>query len=204
MMMYLSQLVLNRMDRSIMKVLSDVYQLHQFIMSGFEKFEETQRVLFRVESEIIGRAVKVLVQSQDEPDWRQKAADIGGLEQFQTKNVNLQFTNGQIFRFRLRANPVVTRNGKRYGIIREEALMAWLKKKEKRIGTSFISVLPIDEGYVTGHRDKAGRKSRIQIKIARFEGILKVIDSDRFNESIILGIGPAKGFGCGLLSIAPA
>lgn len=38
----------------------------------------------------------------------------------------------------------------------------------------------------------------------RFEGVLKVTDADQFRQTIASGIGSAKGFGFGLLSVAPA
>ena len=36
-----------------------------------------------------------------------------------------------------------------------------------------------------------------------FEGVLKVTDEDLFTETVENGIGSAKGFGFGLLSLAP-
>lgn len=63
----------------------------------------------------------------------------------------------------------------------------------------------VDEGYIEGIRRKGGKADKVQIKIARFEGVLEVIDSERFiRDALFKGIGPAKGFGCGLLSIARA
>jgi len=38
---------------------------------------------------------------------------------------------------------------------------------------------------------------------ARFEGFIEVIELDKFLNCLKSGIGPAKGFGFGLLSIGP-
>lgn len=38
----------------------------------------------------------------------------------------------------------------------------------------------------------------------RYEGVLEVTDPVRFRDTIAAGVGPAKGFGFGLLSVAPA
>jgi CRISPR system Cascade subunit CasE len=38
----------------------------------------------------------------------------------------------------------------------------------------------------------------------RYEGILQVTDCARFLAALAAGIGPAKGFGFGLLSVAKA
>jgi CRISPR system Cascade subunit CasE len=202
--MYLSQVVLDRMARHAMRTLSDVYRLHQFVMSGFSGYEQPSRVLFRVEPEVRGAVVRVLVQSQVEPDWEQAGADEKGVVKIQTKEFIPQFQQGSLYQFRLRSNPVVTREGKRYGLIREDALVHWLKKKEEQIGASFLSVLAVDEGYATGARKKGEAFGYVNIKTARFDGMLEVVGPTRFNEAFIRGIGPAKAFGCGLLSLARA
>jgi CRISPR-associated protein Cas6/Cse3/CasE subtype I-E len=43
-----------------------------------------------------------------------------------------------------------------------------------------------------------------QFSAARFDGTLQVTDTDTFLKAVENGIGPAKGFGFGLLSLAPA
>jgi len=44
---------------------------------------------------------------------------------------------------------------------------------------------------------------RIRFSAARFDGVLQVADVELFRHALENGIGPAKGFGFGLLSIAP-
>ncbi|MEI6260542.1 MAG: type I-E CRISPR-associated protein Cas6/Cse3/CasE [Deltaproteobacteria bacterium] len=202
--MYLSQLILDRINRQIMKDLSDIYRLHQLIMFGFSEYNQPERILFRVEPETREQTVRILVQSQVKPTWEAKGYMQNGIGAVETKEIDFHIQPGSLYRFRLRANPVVTRKGKRYGLIRDEALIDWLQKKESNIGASFTSILPIDEGYITGDKPKVGRTDRINIKIARFEGMLKVNDPPSFNEALKDGIGSAKAFGCGLLSLAKA
>lgn len=48
----------------------------------------------------------------------------------------------------------------------------------------------------------AGSGHRVRIGTATFEGRLRVVDVDRFAASLVSGIGPAKGYGCGLLTLA--
>jgi CRISPR system Cascade subunit CasE len=167
-------------------------------MSGFSAYNQPYRVLFRVEPEIHENNIKILVQSTLKPAWNTTSERTKGIVKIGTKEFFPQFRCGNLYRFRLRVNPVIRRNGKRLGLIRDDALVDWLKKKEEQIGASFSSVLVIDEGYFTGIREK----DRINIKMVRFEGILKVIDPNRFYETFNHGIGHAKGFGCGLLSLA--
>ena len=43
---------------------------------------------------------------------------------------------------------------------------------------------------------------RVQFSAARFDGVLEVTDGDLFRQAVENGVGPAKGFGFGLLSVA--
>lgn len=198
--MYLSQLRLDCINRFTMRTLSDVYRLHQFIMSGFYEYEHPGRVLFRVEPETKDHFSIVLVQSFKEPHWNQTAS----LLAWQTKKISFKFQKRSKFRFRLRANPVITRNGKRLGLIRDDALVGWLRKKEEQIGVWFCSVLAVDEGYTNGIKNNGEYPKHIKIKTARFEGCMEIIEPERFHNALVNGIGPAKAFGCGLLSLARA
>jgi CRISPR system Cascade subunit CasE len=202
--MYLTQLCLNRMDRSVMRALSDAYQLHQTVMKGFVSYKDVARVLFRVEPEITNGLALILVQSTVEPDWDMLTNDNRWVTATKVKEFVAKFRVGYSLRFRLRANPVVTREGKRYGLIRDESLLEWLSKKEQKLGARFKSMTVIDEGYITGNKQNKNSQHRLNLKIARFEGMLEVIDPVAFSETVEVGIGPAKAFGCGLLSLAKA
>ncbi|MCD0452839.1 type I-E CRISPR-associated protein Cas6/Cse3/CasE [Actinocorallia sp. API 0066] len=50
---------------------------------------------------------------------------------------------------------------------------------------------------------KPGLRQPIVIRTATFEGRLRVTDTARFTQSLLDGIGPAKAYGCGLLTLAP-
>jgi CRISPR system Cascade subunit CasE len=43
---------------------------------------------------------------------------------------------------------------------------------------------------------------KIQFSAARFDGVLQISDADLFTDALESGIGSAKGFGFGLLSVA--
>ena len=47
--------------------------------------------------------------------------------------------NGQLLRFRLRANPTVTRAGKRHGLTSQGAQLAWLQRQGERGGFQLVS-----------------------------------------------------------------
>lgn len=201
--MFLTQLCLNRLDRNVMKTLTDVYRLHQTVMKGFTAYDDVARVLFRVEPEVRNGSVVVLVQSVVVPDWR-FVEENSGIVAVRVKEFSPSFRKGDSFRFRLRANPTVTRNGKRYGLIRDDDLLDWFRKKEERLGVSLTSATVVDEGYISGRKRSEKGNHRLDIKIVRFEGVLKVVEPELVGEAFSTGIGPAKAFGCGLLSLARA
>jgi CRISPR system Cascade subunit CasE len=200
--MYLTQLSLNRLDRKTMKMLADVYKLHQTILQGFSAYQNCDRVLFRVEPEEHDTLVSVLIQSTLEPAWSLLKKANQGVVSVKTKEFSPQLLSGDVLHFRLRANPTVCREGKRYGLIRDESLQEWLTKKEAQIGAKFIDVVSMDEGYINGNKNEGQIRHRVNLKIARFEGVIRVANPDIFVHALKDGIGPAKAFGCGLLSIA--
>lgn len=50
---------------------------------------------------------------------------------------------------------------------------------------------------------KNGRGPRVIINSVTFEGRLEVTDAEAFTHHLLSGIGPAKAYGCGLLTLAP-
>jgi len=193
--MFLSKLTLNRINRQAMRLLGDFYSLHKAVMSGFEAYREHTRVLFRIEPEERDGVVHILVQSKVKPSWA-----LPGVVNSQVKEVHPAFHQGGKLWFRLRANPTVTRNGKRYGLVRDQSLEEWLRKKEKNLGVQFHSMSIVDEGYITGSRGKESH--RLNLKTALYDGLLTVTDAQLLEKSLTQGIGPGKAFGCGLLSLA--
>ena len=60
----------------------------------------------------------------------------------------------------------------------------------------------IQPGYVYLNKTRDPAKGQ-RLRSARFDGILEVTDPAAFAATIAAGIGPAKAFGFGLLSVAP-
>jgi len=73
----------------------------------------------------------------------------------------------------------------------------WLERKAEKNGFKLLSV--IADGYQQHHFKKRG----IKISTLDFQGVLEVTKPELFiQEALYKGIGPAKAFGCGLLSLA--
>jgi CRISPR system Cascade subunit CasE len=140
--------------------------------------------------------------------------------------------DGQVLSFRLRANPTKriakdndAMKGKRVGLSREDDQIAWLIRKgqerEKGVPGGFalltkevkdargeVRLVPCVNTYPAG--EQTGRKRDAMRELATthlavvFEGLLRVTDANAFQETLIRGIGSAKAFGFGLLSVVRA
>ncbi len=210
--MFLSKLPLNPRSKQVISEMKDPYQMHRTIMNAFSynETEQVGRVLFRVDISKRTPGITLLVQSKQEPDWRKVIDKFPAYlnekeRKHEYKRIKLNLKNGQILRFRLRANPTIKKttegkkNGTRIGIINEQEQKEWMKRKAEAGGFSLIDYSIIDEGFV--NTQKNGRN--LTLLSVRFEGFIEVIETDQFFNCLKSGIGSAKGFGFGLLSIAP-
>lgn len=208
--MYLSLLKLDPDSRTTRELRLNPYLLHQAVFRAFpdEDSGGPGRVLYRMDMDREDQT-NLLVQSEKKPDW-DRAELLKGVvdEAIQSpKHFSPVLLSGQHLYFRLRANPTVkkkaegTKNGYRLGLLREEDQIEWLSRKAEEGGFAVVRCRAIPEGVVRDERSTAGEK--LSHYAVRFEGILNVVDPQHFLETIARGIGPAKGFGFGLLSIAP-
>ncbi|MBC7255203.1 MAG: type I-E CRISPR-associated protein Cas6/Cse3/CasE [Chloroflexi bacterium] len=218
--MYLSRLILNPRHKRVQRELAHPYELHRTILSAFPAvLPPDERVLYRPEVDDRGLRVILFVQSQYPPDWRW-AAEIPGylLRPPETKPFDLHLVEGQVLAFRLRANPTVKkkshekpnstppRNGVRLGLLREEDQRAWLERKGEQHGFRILRALIIPEGMQVGYKTPSEEEEKFRLAhlAVRFEGLLQVTDPTLLREAVRQGIGSAKGFGFGLLSLGPA
>ncbi len=170
--------------------------------------------LFRVDLQPGGRAV-ILVQSAIEPDWDYAFHNADHLLAAppETKMVEPRFEPGQHLRFRLLANPTKRLRkdsrdspgqavdekwvGKRVAV-KSDGFENWLSRRAQRAGFQVTQLACIQPGYVYVNKGEP-----LRYRSAQYDGILEITDPERFRETIIRGIGPAKSFGFGLLSVAP-
>jgi CRISPR system Cascade subunit CasE len=122
---------------------------------------------------------------------------------------------GQRFRFRLRANPCVTRNGKRLGLFKLEEQERWVKRKGDQHGFSLprqaafdLSESQIDridvrvsQEQMIGGKQHTG--NGIRVFSVLYDGVLAVTEPDKFRGALQTGIGHGKVMGLGLLSVVP-
>ncbi|MEN6519702.1 MAG: type I-E CRISPR-associated protein Cas6/Cse3/CasE [Armatimonadota bacterium] len=202
--MYLSMLQLNPRCKQVQSEIYDPYQMHRTLCKAFGDDEESwknARVLFRVDETNGGCKLCALVQSKLRPDWT-KLTVPGNYQVDEPKLKEVQFAleTGQRLGFRLRANPTVKRDGKREGLYKEEEQYEWLRKKGEHGGFTVLNAIARADGKQKSLTAKG--KDAVLLSVI-FEGILQITDPELFLKTLESGIGSAKGFGFGLLSIAP-
>jgi len=157
--------------------------------------------------------------------------DHAGIWSIQSKTYMPQLAEGQRLAFCLRANPIRTRKlsddpedkrrfrddvvmqAKRREVERESdparragkaelvqrAGPKWLADRAERCGFALEKVLV--DGYSQHRFHKRGKKEAICISTLDYQGVLRITDVAVFEQALYQGIGPAKGFGCGMLLI---
>jgi len=154
---------------------------------------------------------------------RSAPQDRTGLWDIQSKPYAPRLEAGDRLHFMLRGNPVVTRNGKRHDVVMDakqrlrwkelrpenrpalntlayEAGTAWLADRTEKHGFAVAPANLLVDGYRTHAVHRRGRP-RICFSTLDFSGVLTVVDPEKFLSTLYGGVGPAKGFGCGLLLV---
>lgn len=213
--MYLSRLLLDPRSRQVQRETADPYNLHRTILQAFGPNREQAGVLHRLDIGPRTGAISLLVQSQTAPDWQplvEKAyllpADpFSGLENPAVKPLTLSLQTGQILQFRLTANPTISkvrrdengahRNSNRVPLVHEDKQLDWLQKRAAANGFRLLQTT------ISRTQKQTSRPKEITLYTVQFNGRLQITDTQQFQTAVRTGIGPAKAFGCGLLSLAP-
>ena len=89
----------------------------------------------------------------------------------------------------------------------QQAGSDWLLKRTWAFGFSVAPEWVLAEGYQhfnTWQRNRKGDNHKIGLSTLELSGVLEVRDPELFTEKALFqGIGPAKGFGCGLMLVRP-
>ena len=79
----------------------------------------------------------------------------------------------------------------------------WLQERGKKNGFTVEGNQVIAGGYRTQSFPQGSKNRMVSISTIDFSGLLTVDDPDPFQSALVKGIGPAKGFGCGMLMVKP-
>lgn len=225
---YLSRVPLDILHCKGIEFASSPYRLHAAIEASLpadsERVAERGRVLWRLD-EPIGRTdcLWLYILSPAEPNYALivEQAGLPADGAWEVKPYNAVLDNvrkGQHWQFRLKANPArkvmadkgrilnPSVRGTIQGHVTVEQQQAWLLSRAEAHG---FRVLPSSSGadaLVVSHRRRERFKrggQTVTLATAQFDGVLEVVDATAFRRTLGFGIGRAKGFGCGLLTIAP-
>lgn len=206
-MLYFTKMTPIPYNDQALKFISDPKAVHGWLWCQKEKEEEDKRILWRVDRDRRGQPF-LFVQTNFEPDFN-KLEGSPQSQHFQTplqKVFEPNFHRGQVFQFRLRANPIRTTRdvpkgkAKRKALVLEDDLQLWLERKIAESGARCRLSNLYKEGPVVIHRDK--KKGSMTFNAVLFEGGLEVENPEAFNKAFATGIGPAKGYGFGMLTLA--
>ena len=220
--MYLSRLFLNPRSRQVQREIARPYEMHRTMMRAFPDYiSDAERVLFRLEIQPRSGMPVVLVQSVLLPHWdylqrpgssyllELQNCPAGVTENPQLKTFELRLGRGQNLLFRLRGNPTVKKDregekqGRRVGLYREEEQLGWLKRKLEDAGAELVSARLSSDSKVDLQLYVENILHKTELLSVQFDGVLTVRTPEKLVQAIQSGIGPAKGFGFGLLSLAP-
>lgn len=230
--MYLARGILNPASREVQRDLADAVHMHRTLMRLFpdglgDNPRKTLGALHRIDEDRRRRELVLFLQSTQEPDFSRLPAgyfvafanDLDRAFADETENPQVRLVtrerdtiaSGDRFVFRLRANTtkkILTKtlsdgkrqNGKRVPVRDDEQRRDWLSRRAARAGFT-VQTVRISEVPVLGGRAKL---DQLSFAGAIFDGVLEVKDAALFRAALETGIGPAKAYGFGLLSIRQA
>ncbi|AFI88541.1 type I-E CRISPR-associated protein Cas6/Cse3/CasE [Pectobacterium parmentieri] len=189
------------------------YASHQWLWQLFP--DQPQRsFLFREEEQETKSLFYLLSEQAPQVDHN--------LFRVETKPYQPQWRDGMTLAFSLRANPVVTRDGKRSDVLmdaRHQAKAAglsgvelwqhqqqrardWLVRQGENAGFTLSSCCV--DGYQRHRLNKPGQSAAIVFSSVDYDGMLHITDAERFAASVQQGLGKSKALGCGLLLLKRA
>lgn len=200
--------------------ITDGYAWHKRTWDCFpEAPDATRDFLSRVDQ--LEGAFRIWLLSQTKPvrpSWCM-------IEDFELKEIAPTFFNHRYYAFDLRANPTKKlvvrdahgqrrRQGKRISLVKPDELRAWLVRKGEARCLDSATGRPVPGGFrirenhpleispmqenMFRKEEHAGWHGGVQ-----FRGVLEVTRKEHFVETYQNGLGSAKGFGFGLLLLAP-
>lgn len=227
--MYLTRMPINGARRGAVRLLSSPQMMHAAVLSSFPpdaviEDDARGRVLWRIDQNRPHTYLYVV--SPERPDLTALVEQAGWplVSTWETKPYSPlleRVTVGAEYRFSLVANPVRdvrqdSGRSKRLPHVSSEHQMEWLMLKGRRGGFEIMEtpvkqaqadgvpeVVPIPQMVVSERSDRRFRRGErtVTLRTARFDGLLRVTDAEAFRRSLAHGIGPAKGYGCGLMTV---
>lgn len=231
--MYLTRMHLNPARRGTRSLLASPQRMHAAVMCAFAPGTPLDgpegRLLWRVDR---GKnpSVTLYLSSVGRPDLTHVVEQAGwptAPSPWQTVDSSpllARLAPGQEWAFRLTANPVHSvrspdgGRGKRLGHVTVTHQHEWLLSRAAGLGFEVVdssaersldekpapqlAIHSRDRLNFTRRTDGAGQS--ITIHVATFDGQLRITDAELLRTALTHGVGRAKGYGCGLITVAPS
>ena len=228
--MYLTRFRINTERVGARKLLSSPQALHAAVMSSFAELPVRQdgpRVLWRIDRDARHRTHLCIV-SPYKPDLTHLVEKAGWpttarWETFDYGPFLERLSAGDRWAFRLTANPVHSVRNKD-GVptkptahIGPRNQLRWLLQRQRNAGFAIVRRSPgrgsqdeLDQHEVHVHDrrrlafKKKGADKPVTLVTVTFDGRLEVTDPNAFRRTLTHGLGRAKAYGCGLMTLATA
>lgn len=215
--MYITSIDIDTTRRNAKHLLASPQRMHAAVMNACKpsSAETDGRVLWRLDS--WPKRTALIILSPTAPDMHDLQEQAGILERgasnWQTHDytpVMQNISDGDRYRFRLTANPThtgfVEKTGRkqRLGHVTVAQQLDWLISREDRLGVSFSvdgenTVQLVNRGVKMFKRGQ----NDVTLTTVTYQGVLVIDNKEMFVQAVAQGIGPAKAYGCGLLTLAP-
>lgn len=216
----LTRIRLNRHSPRARQDLNDPLSLHKRVMllagdNLGDHPRHTAGLLFRLEDATAHTPPTLLVQSHQPPDLSRLPDTYGTA---QTRDLTPMFqalTPGRRIHYRITANPTRrltgpnptgSKHGKLAALHGDDAL-TWWQRRAHQAGLTLITCDARPSRTARArppHTDSPQPPGERVYALTRFEGLATINHPEHLTTAILHGIGRAKSYGAGLLTLAPA
>lgn len=216
--MFISKITLSegaRTNDTFWTMFGSEYALHQAVWNLFADTPDRRRdFLYRLDT--IGKWPVVYTLSRREP------MDNSNLWRIETKRFDPQVRHRMRLGFTVRVNPICKRDGKRHDVVMDlkhktrsnsisqddketvaeivnGSCSRWINERSRKNGFSVLQVRADGYRQIRFNKSKAGMP--VRYSTVDLTGVLEVSDESLFTNMLFKGLGPEKGFGCGLMLV---
>ncbi|GAA4919378.1 CRISPR-associated protein, Cse3 family [Stackebrandtia albiflava] len=211
--MYLTRFRVNPQRREARKLLGSPQAMHAAVLSSYMDAPAPtpeSRVLWRVDHR--GPNVTLYISGPERPDptalkehagWPELP---GGWDTVEYQPFLDKLDDGQTWAFRLTANPVrfgrTTHHEKTValGHVTVAQQTGWLLDRAEKHGMAIDPATVAVQASRTWQFTRQGKP--VTLKVATFDGVLSITEPTAFRRMLCAGIGRARGYGCGLMTLA--
>ena len=210
--MILTRTFLNARREGARKLLGSPQAMHATILSGFPPGVDPGRPLWRIDADDPLRPTLYIL-SSERPDLAHLAEQAGWPSKVTDSSrpygpLLEAVVEGSEWAFRLTANPThrtkINGESKVVAHVTVEQQVGWLLERQSLLGIDLNSeagpTFTVTKREVRRFRRGEGS---VTLATATFEGALRVTDATLLREALVKGIGRAKGYGCGLMTLVP-